>query len=69
MYLFFYTRSILLTIETKKNNSALDFFFYFSDNAHLVAGVAQLVEQLTCNQKVEGSTPFAGTTKNNELAR
>lgn len=25
------------------------------------AGVAQLVEQLTCNEKVEGSTPFTGT--------
>ena len=25
------------------------------------AGVAQLVEQLFCNQKVEGSSPFAGT--------
>ena len=26
------------------------------------AGVAQLVEQLTCNEKVEGSNPFSGTT-------
>ena len=26
-----------------------------------IAGLAQLVEQLTCNQKVEGSTPLAGT--------
>ena len=26
-----------------------------------VAGVAQLVEQLTCNEKVEGSIPFSGT--------
>ncbi len=26
------------------------------------AGVAQLVEQRTCNAKVEGSTPFSGTT-------
>ena len=25
------------------------------------AGVAQLVEQLTCNEKVEGSIPFTGT--------
>ncbi len=25
------------------------------------AGVAQLVEHLTCNQGVEGSSPFAGT--------
>ena len=25
------------------------------------AGVAQLVEQRTCNAKVEGSTPFSGT--------
>ncbi len=27
------------------------------------AGVAQLVEQRTCNAKVEGSTPFTGTSK------
>ncbi len=26
-----------------------------------MAGVAQLVEQLTCNEKVEGSIPFTGT--------
>ena len=26
------------------------------------AGLAQLVEQLTCNQKVEGSTPLTGTS-------
>jgi len=26
------------------------------------AGVAQSVEQLTCNEKVEGSIPFSGTT-------
>ena len=26
-----------------------------------LAGVAQLVEQLTCNEKVEGSIPFTGT--------
>ena len=25
------------------------------------AGVAQLVEQLTSNEKVEGSSPFSGT--------
>lgn len=29
------------------------------------AGVAQLVEQRTCNAKVEGSTPFSGTTISN----
>ncbi len=27
------------------------------------AGVAQLVEQLTCNQQVGGSSPLAGSTK------
>ena len=26
-----------------------------------LAGVAQLVEQLTCNQQVGGSSPFAGS--------
>lgn len=33
------------------------------------AGVAQLVAQLTCNEKVEGSSPFSGTTetRNNDL--
>ena len=28
---------------------------------HTHAGIAQLVEQLICNQLVEGSSPFAGT--------
>ena len=31
------------------------------------AGIAQLVEQLICNQKVVGSIPIAGTRKVNEL--
>ena len=30
-------------------------------NAHLLAGIAQLVEQLTCNQKVPSSTLGTGT--------
>jgi hypothetical protein len=37
----------------------------------LDAGVAQLVEQLIRNEKVEGSIPFSGTknlNKNNALA-
>ena len=29
---------------------------------NLFAGLAQLGEQLTCNQKVEGSTPLTGTS-------
>jgi hypothetical protein len=29
---------------------------------HQLAGVAQSVEQLTCNEKVEGSIPFSGTS-------
>ncbi len=32
-------------------------FHYNQDHA----GIAQLVEQLICNQLVEGSNPFAGT--------
>ena len=27
----------------------------------LIAGVAQLVEQLICNQQVGGSSPFSGS--------
>ncbi len=30
---------------------------------YIYAGVAQLVEHLTCNQRVEGSNPFAGTPR------
>ena len=30
-------------------------------NPHRLAGIAQLVEQLICNQKVVGSIPIAGT--------
>ena len=33
------------------------------------AGVAQLVEQLIRNEKVEGSTPFSGTNEINDLAQ
>lgn len=32
------------------------------------AGVAQLVEQLTCNEKVEGSIPFTGTRNYRAIA-
>ena len=42
---------IVLTLIQK---SAIVYFNIF-------AGVAQLVEQLTCNEKVEGSIPFSGT--------
>ena len=31
------------------------------DNEIMCAGVAQLVEQLTCNQPVGGSTPLASS--------
>ena len=30
--------------------------------APFLAAIAQLVEQLTCNEKVQGSTPCGGTT-------
>ncbi len=33
------------------------------------AGVAQLVEQLTCNEKVEGSIPFTGTISTQQKAQ
>lgn len=45
---------IYLTILIKSNIN--------NDNA----GVAQLVAQLTCNEKVEGSSPFSGTIENKE---
>ncbi len=32
------------------------------------AGVAQLVEHLICNQRVGGSSPFAGSSRRSELA-
>ena len=34
----------------------------------LVAGVAQLVEQLICNQQVGGSSPFASSCDVNMLS-
>ena len=34
-----------------------------SNGLYLVAGLAQLVEHLICNQGVTGSNPVAGTTK------
>ena len=33
------------------------------------AGVAQLVEQLICNQQVGGSNPFAGSFFKNEIVK
>ena len=33
------------------------------DHLHQTAAVAQSVEHLICNQRVEGSNPFGGTTK------
>ena len=35
----------------------------------LEAGVAQSVEQLIRNEKVEGSIPFSGTNQINDLGR
>ena len=37
-------------------------FFAAGGEVKRFAGVAQLVEQRTCNAKVEGSIPFTGTT-------
>ena len=42
----------------------VDFFFLFAGSwvkPACVAGVAQLVEQLTCNQQVAGSIPIASS--------
>lgn len=39
----------------------LAIFLRIAHNAPLLAGIAQLVEQLTCNQKVPSSTLGAGT--------
>lgn len=51
--------------------SDTNFSIYFQDNKYrnkhktniqiFLAGVAQLVEQLTCNQLVGGSSPFLGS--------
>ena len=40
-----------------------------SYNPQRLAGIAQLVEQLICNQKVVGSIPIAGTTNSPKLVR
>jgi hypothetical protein len=40
-----------------------------SYNPQRLAGIAQLVEQLICNQKVVGSIPIAGTSKIKGLQR
>lgn len=39
------------------------------DSHSSVAGLAQLVEHLICNQRVGGSSPSAGTIKNKDLRR
>ena len=38
------------------------FFIFLDKTSFIRAGIAQLVEQLICNQKVEGSTPSVGTS-------
>ena len=38
-------------------------------NADMRAGVAQSVEQFIRNEKVEGSIPFSGTNRINDLAQ
>ena len=43
------------TVREFESHSRRQFRFF------ALAGVAQSVEQLTCNEKVEGSIPFTGT--------
>jgi hypothetical protein len=47
--------------DTKICSSRLTFFFEIGMLRNLVASVAQLVEQLTLNQLVVGSSPPRGT--------
>ncbi len=53
-------------------HTAAAFFHYNAVPARALArqaGVAQLVEQLTCNEKVEGSIPFTGTKRIQQKAQ
>jgi xanthine/uracil permease len=56
-----FIRALFLSIP-KRNMGAYNIvFFCCKDYLGSVAGVAQLVEQLTCNQQVGGSIPFASS--------
>ena len=44
-------------IQSKKCDDLIRVFVY--------AGIAQLAVQLICNQQVDGSSPFAGSTLHN----
>ena len=50
-------------IFVKKMNFLLANDFVYIYHMRCVAGLAQLVEHLICNQRVGGSSPSTGTTK------
>src|SRR5262249_61462321 len=56
-------------LRRKKHSNYNGFFpIPFNFVAHLFAGIAQLVEQLICNQQVVGSNPTAGSIVNPDHA-
>ena len=54
-------KTMLLKRNPKNAREMLAKIIRYRHNAHFFAGIAQLVEQLTCNQKVPSSTLGAGT--------
>ena len=57
-----------MAIQSSRKLSFIDKMFiiheiYQGDLTSFVAGIAQLAEQLICNQQVGGSIPSSGTTK------
>jgi hypothetical protein len=58
-FLPFYLRRNKMGLQMTVQNRMKQLFF----SSRLSAGIAQLVEQLICNQQVVGSNPTAGLVK------
>ncbi len=58
--------SVIILHTLQSNNEILDDIFFSANGA---GRIAQLVEQLTLNQRVQGSNPCAPTNKINTLGK
>ena len=56
-----FVKGTFLSIPNRNMGAYSIVFFCCKGYSGSVAGVAQLVEQLTCNQQVGGSIPFASS--------
>jgi len=57
----FWNQSFSLTFAFPKNRGHFYSPYFLKTSSYYIAEVAQLVEQLICNQQVAGSTPVFGS--------